>query len=251
MPTSGLFFMHDELSVPAVTAEEMRQIDEIAVGQFGLGILQMMENAGRALAKQAMDMFASATDAVVVLAGAGGNGGGGLCSARHLHNRGFPVIIGLGVAVEALRGPALAQWQTLRAAGIRPAELYAVQGAIREGALVVDALVGYGLRGALRGRIADLVSLCHDESARVLSLDVPSGWDATSGTRGPVAIDPERILTLALPKTGLSKVQSRICLANLGIPKEVYAAVGIHWQWPSRQSWIDLAVVDEPRMRQA
>jgi|AntAceMinimDraft_16_1070373.scaffolds.fasta_scaffold15569_4 NAD(P)H-hydrate epimerase len=218
MPTIGLFITSDGLPVPAVNAKEMRLIDEIATGEFGLGILQMMENAGRALTEQAMNMLTSPSDTVVVFAGSGGNGGGGLCAARHLLNRGFSVVVALGGPVEALRGAAFAQWRMLEASGVRLAGPDTIQRAIRGGALVIDALVGYGLRGPLRGRIADLVSLCEDRADRVLSFDVPSGWDATSGNQGSLAVNPQRILTLALPKTGLAKVEARIYLADLGIP---------------------------------
>jgi len=218
MPTIGLFITSDGLPVPAVTANEMRQIDEIATGEFGLGILQMMENAGRALAEQAMNMLTSPSDTVVVLAGSGGNGGGGLCAARHLLNIGLSVVVALGGSVEALRGAALAQWRTLEASGVRLAGPDVLQRTISGGGLVIDALVGYGLRGPLRGRIAKLVSLCEDRADRVLSLDVPSGWGATSGVKGSLAVNPQRILTLALPKTGLAKMKARIYLADLGIP---------------------------------
>jgi len=218
MPTIGLFITSDGLPVPAVTANEMRQIDEIATREFGLGILQMMENAGRALAEQAMNMLTSPSDTVVVLAGSGGNGGGGLCAARHLLNIGLSVVVALGGSVEALRGAALAQWRTLEPSGVRLAGPDVLQRTISGGGLVIDALVGYGLRGPLRERIADLVSLCEDRADRVLALDVPSGWDATSGNQGPLAVHPQRILTLALPKTGLAKAKARIYLADLGIP---------------------------------
>ena len=246
MPTIGLFITSDGLPVPAVTANEMRQIDEIATGEFGLGILQMMENAGRALAEQAMNMLTSPSDTVVVLAGSGGNGGGGLCAARHLLNIGLSVVVALGGSVEALRGAALAQWRTLEASGVRLAGPDVLQRTISGGGLVIDALVGYGLRGPLRGRIAKLVSLCEDRADRVLSLDVPSGWGATSGVKGSLAVNPQRILTLALPKTGLAKMKARIYLADLGIPKEVYRQIGIRWQRPSRRSSIELTAVEKP-----
>jgi NAD(P)H-hydrate repair Nnr-like enzyme with NAD(P)H-hydrate epimerase domain len=70
--------------VPAVTAAEMREVDRVAVEEFGVSLLQMMENAGRNLARHVREVGAGP---VVVLAGNGGNGGGGLCGARHLRNR--------------------------------------------------------------------------------------------------------------------------------------------------------------------
>lgn len=70
--------------VPAVTADEMAEIDHIAVEEFGLALQQMMENAGRTLAQHARQV---GSEPVAVLAGNGGNGGGGLVCARHLLNR--------------------------------------------------------------------------------------------------------------------------------------------------------------------
>lgn len=72
-------------TVPAVTADQMREVDRLMISEFHIDLVQMMENAGRALAELAIDAFTPGT--VVVLAGPGGNGGGGLAAARHLINR--------------------------------------------------------------------------------------------------------------------------------------------------------------------
>jgi NAD(P)H-hydrate epimerase len=78
------FVTEEGLIVPAVTAEQMLEVDRIAMEEFGLGILQMMENAGRNLAQNAADMLGAAEPpdqggGITILAGPGGNGGGGLC----------------------------------------------------------------------------------------------------------------------------------------------------------------------------
>jgi NAD(P)H-hydrate epimerase len=86
-----MFRTEAEIPVLAVTAEQMREVDRIAVEEFGLTILQMMENAGRNLTENVLDMLDGARGEVVILVGSGGNCGGGLCCARHLHNRGFQV----------------------------------------------------------------------------------------------------------------------------------------------------------------
>ncbi|MBK7202441.1 NAD(P)H-hydrate epimerase [Candidatus Amarolinea dominans] len=101
---------------------------------------------------------------VVVLAGAGGNGGGGIACARHLHNRGFDVAIVLDRAAAALTGAPAAQLAILAAAGLAPADPGEAPG------LVVDALIGYSLAGAPRGRTAELIELCNTSARRVLSL---------------------------------------------------------------------------------
>lgn len=74
--------------VPAVTADQMREVDRLAVDVFQLGVPQMMENAGRSLAENAIDMLRELPERAVVLAGGGGNSGGALCCARHLRNHG-------------------------------------------------------------------------------------------------------------------------------------------------------------------
>jgi NAD(P)H-hydrate epimerase len=90
---------------PAVTADEMREVDRVAVEDFGLTILQMMENAGRNLVQHALEMLGGPNGEVTILAGAGGNGGGGLYCARHLHNQRVRVWVLLAREESAL-GPA-------------------------------------------------------------------------------------------------------------------------------------------------
>ena len=83
------------ISVPAITTDQMREVDRIAVEETGPNLFQMMENAGRNLALQSIEAFGDGwRDAgIVVLAGTGGNGGGGICAARHLANRGGRVTL--------------------------------------------------------------------------------------------------------------------------------------------------------------
>jgi hypothetical protein len=80
----------DGMEVPAVTAAQMREVDRIAIEETGPTLLQMMEHAGRSLALEVLRRLGGAwrTARVVVLAGTGGNGGGGICAARHLANHG-------------------------------------------------------------------------------------------------------------------------------------------------------------------
>ncbi len=216
------FQTEDGITVPAVTADQMRQIDRIAVEEFGLGILQMMENAGRSLAGNVMDMLSEARGEVTVLAGPGGNGGGGLACARHLHNHGFQVWLVLDRQARRLGGVATQQLRVLQAAGLQPAAYAEADQLVHRSAIVVDALIGYSLRGAPRSRTAELIDLCNRSARRVLALDVPSGLDATTGEMPGVVVQPERTLTLALPKTGLQWVGGELYLADIGIPAAVY-----------------------------
>ena len=221
------FMREDGTLVPAVTADQMREVDRIATEDFGLGILQMMENAGRNLALNALDMLGGTEGEVAILAGAGGNGGGGLCCARHLHNRGLAVNIVLDQELEHLGLAASNQFRILHRAGVDPLPLDQATQGIRRASLVIDAPIGYGLLGAPAGETAALIRLCNLHARLVLSLDLPSGVNATSGEVPGVAIRADRTLALALPKTGLANIEGEVYLGDIGIPPEVYRRLGL------------------------
>jgi NAD(P)H-hydrate epimerase len=211
--------------VPAVTADEMRDVDRVAVEEFGIDLLQMMENAGRNLAWHAREMG----EEITVVAGPGGNGGGGLVCARHFHNRGIPVRVVLDRSPADLAGAAAHQHSILEETGIT-----VTVGAdpIGRSDLLVDALIGYGLSGPVRGSAADLVAAMNRSAAPVLSLDVPSGRDATTGDEPGDAVDPARVVTLALPKTGLRGLDCPLYLADISLPAALYERLDIDYTNP-------------------
>lgn len=214
--------------VPAVTADEMREVDRVAVEETGPPLPSMMENAGRSLAATVVEHRESRAS-VVVLAGSGGNGGGGLVAARHLSNHGVPVEVVLDRPPGEFEGVTEQQLTTLRAAGISAdARTSAVPGS----GVVVDALVGYSLRGAPRGRVATLVGALDGRRGPVVSLDVPTGVDATTGERPGPAVEPDHTLTLALPKTGLRGLDGSLSVADVGIPGVVYDRAGVDYASP-------------------
>ena len=227
-----IFETGDSDAVTAVTTEEMRAVDRVAVEAFGVDLLQMMENAGRTLALAARERRADGP--VTVVAGDGGNGGGGLACARHLANHGVPVDVVLDREPDALTGAAAHQHATLSRVGVH---VGVGPGALPANArLVVDALVGYGLAGDVRGRARDLVNALEapddGSDTPVLSLDVPSGRDATSGEVLGAAVDPDAVLTLALPKTGLRAVDAPVVLADIAVPTGVYDRLNLPYDSP-------------------
>lgn len=225
------FVTDDGQSVPAVTTGEMREVDRVAVEEVGPELLQMMENAGRTLAEFAR---ARTDESVVVLAGDGGNGGGGLCAARHLSNHAWDVQVVLDRPAAELTGAAATQYRILRGTDATLLETDVERCALDDAGLVVDAVIGYGLRGAPRGPAGELVEASNATPTPVLSLDIPSGMDATTGESPGAAVDADTVLTLALPKTGLFEVESKVevWLADIGIPREVYRRVGIGYDQP-------------------
>ena len=223
------FATTDGRLVPAVSVEEMREIDRIAVEETGPDLLQMMEHAGLELARAALAMLGEHWPAarVVVLAGNGGNGGGGLCAARLLASRGVDVLAVTIARPETVNGAVGAQLRMLHEA---PAHVIAWSDAfdIGEADLVIDAVVGYGLHDAPRGPVMALIRAAQAAFAPVLSLDVPSGVDADSGETPGFAVQAARTLTLALPKRGLRREQAGdLWLADIGIPPGVFARAGV------------------------
>jgi NAD(P)H-hydrate epimerase len=90
-----VFKTEEGIEVPAVSTEQMIEIDRIAMEETGPNLFQMMENAGRSLAELTIKTLGEKwkLQNIVVLAGTGGNGGGGICAARHLANRGASVKV--------------------------------------------------------------------------------------------------------------------------------------------------------------
>ncbi|MFP3915139.1 MAG: NAD(P)H-hydrate epimerase [Actinomycetota bacterium] len=214
--SEGLPFPSATGSVPAVTAAQMAEVDRLAVARYGIELLQMMENAGGALARVVRSLWPHRT-AVTVLAGGGGNGGGALAAARRLAAQGLEVTVVVDRPLSQLRGAAAHQAATLEKMEV------AFLPEPGEATLVVDGLIGYGLDRRPHGRAAELIRWAQGASA-VISLDVPSGVDATTGRRHGPHVLPEVTLTLALPKTGLTPANSgTVLLADIGIPPVLYS----------------------------
>ena len=233
---TSTFVDPDGRPVTAVTADEMRAVDRVAVEEIGLDLPRMMEHAGRGLAEATLETrHADRDDPVTVLAGNGGNGGGGLACARHLANRGLPVEVVLDRARTDVDGVAAEQLRILEAMDVPVKSIDGgsdIDADAALGGLVVDALIGYGLTGAPRGAAAELIEAVDGVVDTIVSLDVPSGTNATTGERPGVAIEPDRTVTLALPKTGLETAGGDLLLVDLSIPSTVYDRLDIEYAHP-------------------
>jgi NAD(P)H-hydrate epimerase len=220
------------VEVPAVSAAQMREVDRIATEETGPNLFQMMENAGRNLASLSTQLATPAWhDALfIVLAGPGGNGGGGICAARHLANHGAKVWLCLADPEHLGSVPAYQRKVFASTPGI---EVDPKQLIDSRPALIVDALLGYSLSGAPRGPVADLIDWANATKTLILSLDLPSGLDATTGNAPGAVIAPRWTMTLALPKTGLLPERvGELYLADIGIPQAVYQRTKLPYRTP-------------------
>jgi len=207
-------------AVPALTTEQMRAVDHVMVEDLHIELVQMMENAGRSLAELAIIRFSPRS--LTILAGPGGNGGGGLVAARHLANRGCQVQVVLTEPDRLTPVPAH-QADILARMGVTIASRPATAD------LIIDAMIGYSLRGNPAGAAAQLITWANDQAAPVLALDTPSGLDLTTGTAANPAVWAAATLTLALPKVGLLDAPNvgELYLADISVPPLVYQRMGI------------------------
>jgi len=224
------------VGLTAVTAGEMAAVDRVVTDEVGLPLLSMMENAGRTLARVVADR--RDTHEVVVFAGAGGNGGGGLAAARHLANRDVPVAVVIDRDPAELDGAPGTQSTVLAGMDVSPSTPADTLPAVGD-AITVDALVGYGLTEPLSGTTADLAARCTD-GATVVSLDVPTGVDATTGGVPGPAVRADVTLTLALPKTGLGPNAGDLRLGDIGIPATVYDALDVPYENPFEDAHVPI-----------
>ena len=219
-----------KMDIPTITRDQMIEVDRLMIEEYGILLIQMMENAGRNLAELGSRMLGGKLigSKVVVLCGAGNNGGGGMVAARHLSNRGADVKTKLVGSQERLKAVPVHQWEILQKMEIPEAQ----PDDLDRANLIVDAVVGYGLTGDLHGQASEWAGLVNHAEQLVLSLDVPSGLDANLGMSGRVCMRADATMTLALPKMGLMSEEAKLYvgdlyLADIAVPPELYLRLGL------------------------
>jgi NAD(P)H-hydrate epimerase len=216
-------------TVPRLSTAQMIEVDRRMVETYGIELKQMMENAGRNLARLSasfLPVSQNKAPKVVVLCGTGGNGGGGMVCARHLSNWGAAISIVLTKAEKAYAGVPAHQLAILKKTGI-PFFQAADLKRLPECDLIIDAIIGYSLNGRPHGNAAKIIRWANEQAAAVLSLDIPSGMEGGSGAVKEPAVRARATMTLALPKQGLlaetaRRYTGRLFLADISVPPSLY-----------------------------
>lgn len=216
------------MALPALTTSQMIEIDRLMIEDYGIQLIQMMENAGRNLSDLTSQLLGSSPfgRSICVICGRGNNGGGGMVAARHLLNRGAIVHI-IRLAGELKEIPAK-QWHILKNMGVYNEPNYDLSKAD----IIIDALIGYGLYGKLRSPVVEWIKTINASGKTILALDVPSGLNTNIGINGHLAIRADATMTLALPKIGLLTEASRqyvgsLYLADISVPPSLYQTLGL------------------------
>jgi ADP-dependent NAD(P)H-hydrate dehydratase / NAD(P)H-hydrate epimerase len=195
-----------EWLTPLPDAERMRAIDRWAIERRGVPSLDLMERAGAGVAR-AVERIAS-DGPVVVMCGTGNNGGDGLVVARLLRNAGREVSVLLAGSREKLTDDARVNLKRLPDETVLDFPAANVIGpqagsGLTQAAVIVDALLGTGFAGEPRGVVGEAIEAISSATAPVVSVDVPSGVDASTGTVSGAAVRARVTVTFHTAKPGL------------------------------------------------
>lgn len=216
-----------------VTAAEMRKIDQVAIEDYGIPSLILMENAGIACANEAFKLLKSKDDQVVVFSGNGNNGGDGFVVARHLANHGFKVIVFYFKEPNQMKPDPFTNFEILEKMGVqliaclaKELNIPVVERILGESKLVVDALFGTGLSRLVHEPFKTAITQINQSKLPVISVDVPSGLNSDTGAAMGECVRSKITVTLGLPKKGFKMKTARrylghVVVADISLPKQL------------------------------
>ena len=217
---------------PVLTPDQASALDRASQAR-GISDEALMERAGRAVARSAVDvMGGSYGRRAVVVCGKGNNGGDGLVAARHLARWGVRVCV---VAVEPfddLREPAatnaarLDEVPSIRVVRFDHAVL---DRELRRADVVIDALFGTGFRGIPEDDWADAIAGLNASPSPVVAVDIPSGVNGATGAVEGDAVRADLTVTFGAPKVGVvllpgAELAGAVRVADIGFPSDLIVA---------------------------
>ena len=192
-----------------LTGPQMREADRRTIEEVGLPGVVLMENAGAGVVASLKDRFPDwRRRRILVLAGAGNNGGDGFVIARRLLMDGGRVLVLLFGRAERLKGDARTNHRVFVNIGgkvreiVERSQLIAQEPIFSHVGLVVDAVFGTGLQRPVTGVIAEMFQRINDADLPVMAVDIPSGVCADSGKILGVALRADWTVTFAAEKIG-------------------------------------------------
>jgi len=222
-----------------VTADTMRRLDRIAVRGYGIRGVILMENAGKGVAdivKRELSRIGGRR--VAIIAGKGNNGGDGFVCARHLKNSGYEVLVFTLSDPDGIKGDAGANaliWKKMDG-GIYPIrssrELKKHVLSLRHSSIIVDGILGTGIARPASGVYAAVIDLINKLGKPVVSIDIPSGMDGSTGKVLGRAVSAAVTATFAFAKAGFfvypgRSYAGRVEIIDIGIPVDAAKGVDI------------------------
>ena len=232
-----------------VTADEMREIDRQTIQEIGIPGIVLMENAGSAVVRTIRRDFPGCKN-IGIFVGKGNNGGDGLVVARQLalagristQSMGTRVQIFLVSPPDRFTGDALTNLQIAQNLNLSiehlfsEADLDRMQNQMIACDLIVDSIFGTGLRGPVRGYIANIIEHINANDSPVVAIDLPSGLEADTGVAEGACIRADYTVTIGLPKRALLlhpgvEMAGQLEVVDIGFPQTVIDAQKIQVNW--------------------
>ena len=220
-----------------VTAVQIQKLDEIAITQIGIPSLVLMENAGRLVSEEVLQhlrLIKKSKSQVSIICGVGNNAGDGLVCARYLMNREVKVKVFLIGKPQNFKTDAAVNYQILKNLKVPIHWIdstHPIEKDFKQSRIVVDAIFGVGLNREISDPFKSVIETINEAKRFVVSVDVPSGLDATTGKIYGVCVRASLTLTFTFPKKGFfiaegSHYVGKIVVADIGIPKKLLKIEG-------------------------
>lgn len=209
--------------------QSIREVDRIAIEEYGIPGIVLMENAARGLAENAAEMLDPGPARALIICGWGNNGGDGYALARHLHNAGVDIaLVTLATpraGTDAATNDAICQRMNLRRFAFEQIDH------VHDVSLIIDALFGTGLDRPVAEEAAEVIAWINQAGKPVLSVDIPSGMDCNTGRELGIAVHATRTVTFAGLKVGFleshaDQLLGEVDVVDIGVPREVLERCG-------------------------
>ena len=215
-----------------ITGNDMKKIDQWVESEQSIPSLLLMENAGRSVVQVVQELSErKGRGNYVFLVGKGNNGGDALVAARHLYQQGAEIKLFLLFKPDEFKGIVKENWQFIEGLGIKwhylndDNSFYLFKLCLNNCDMVIDGILGTGLRDSLQGNIFRAIEALHVSGAPVLAIDVPSGVDADNGRIEELCVKADYTVTFVWPKRGLvlypaKKYVGHLIIADISIPQD-------------------------------
>ncbi len=219
-----------------VTAEQMREMDRLTIQTYGVSSLTLMERAGEAVTQAILERYPrNAKNGVLIVAGKGNNGGDGLVTARLLKKKRIPCEVALLARKDELSSDAAHNLRAYLKLKGKVTEIGAdglalLQRRIGKSGLIVDAILGTGIKSEVRGLFAEAMTLINAAGLPSLAVDIPSGLHTDKGIALGAAVQAAMTVALGFPKLGEViypgvKCCGELVVADIGIDERAVAQV--------------------------
>jgi len=220
-----------------LTGTQMKALDRQAIDEYGIPSLELMENAGRQIVSTLFEWNDSLAEKhIVIVCGKGNNGGDGMVVARLLKEKSVSIEVFCLAEVDACSEETQQQIHLLQQKNITvkylptEKEFPSLKESLDKADVVVDALLGVGISGAVRGHYAIAIRMINQADAKCVAVDAPTGVDDNMGTIEGEVVKADFTITLGLPKTGLLLYPGRsfvgkLKVVSIGYPDELIEAI--------------------------